>query len=83
MPEINCIVDGQGAWQDLASKREKVLHLSDPHISIARVPRGMASGRSSVMIRIDLPNGTVIMAENSMRCFLACADIFKAAEEGM
>ena len=81
MPDLNVIVNGQGAWTDLQSKREKVLHLSDPNISIARVPHGMKSGRSSIMIRIDLPNGTVIMAENSMRCFLACADIFRAAEE--
>lgn len=80
MSVIKVITECDGAFEDLADKREKILHLTDPNLSIARIPKGMQSGRSSVMIRIDLPNGTVIVAESSMANFLNCARIFAACE---
>ena len=84
MPGLNVItnIDEANSWRDIHEKRDKVLHLTDPKIGIARVPEGMESGASSVMIRIDLPNGTIIMAETTMALFLACADVFKAKEAG-
>ncbi len=60
----------------------KVIHLSDAYMEVIRVPRGMQSGKSSVFIRIDLPDGRIVMAETSMALFLTAANAF-AAKEGL
>jgi hypothetical protein len=36
----------------------------------------MASGKPSVMLRIDLPDGRVVLAETSLRLFAAAAHAF-------
>lgn len=66
-PSLNVIVDGDGAWPDLARKPRKVLHLSDTTLSIAALAGGMVSGRASVMFRIDLPDGRTVLIETSLR----------------
>lgn len=75
MPALNIILEGEGCWPDLHEK--KVIHTTDP-ISVAALPRGMSSGSASVAFRIDLPDGTVVVAETSMALFLAAARAFRA-----
>ena len=73
---------GDACWEDLQSRTEQLIWLnSGAGLAIARLPRGMASGRSSVAIRVDLPDGRVVVAETSMALFLACAGAFMAAED--
>jgi len=70
MPDIDLILDGDGAWQDLDP--EKVIHLTGS-FKVAALAKGMASGKPSLMIRIDLPDGRVVLQETSMRLWIAVA----------
>lgn len=66
-----------------AHRKVKVLyHLQDdaPPIQVARLPGGMVSGKSSVAIRIDLPDGRVVVAETSLALFLGAARVFQVRE---
>jgi hypothetical protein len=60
MLDLNIILDGDGAWPDLAEKEVIAL---DPHalgqIQVAALIDGLASGRPAVAIRVDLPDGKV------------------------
>ena len=71
MPSIRVNTDGIGAWPDA----KKAMWLSDERIQIAALPAGMASGRASVAIRIDLPNGRVAIIQTSLRAFHAAHNV--------
>jgi hypothetical protein len=43
----------------------KVIHLKDAHWQITVLESGMKSGNTSVMLRLDLPDGQIVMAETS------------------
>ncbi|MBA7553597.1 hypothetical protein ES705_46191 [subsurface metagenome] len=77
---IKVILEGDNCWTDLAEKIKdgKVTWLRGGNISIAALSKGMASGKPSISIRIDLPDGKVVIAETSMRLFLGAAEAFKA-----
>ncbi len=69
MIAMNIILDGDNAWPDLRDK--DVIHLANgaPPIQVAILNAGMRSGRPSVAIRIDLPDGRVVVAETTARLF--------------
>ena len=69
MPELN-IVLREPAWPDLKDRRDEVIHVTGP-IGITALPGGMSSGATSVMLRIDLPDGRVVLAESSLALFVA------------
>lgn len=77
MAELQILLEGDGAWPDLMEKRARgtLVHLGNdaPPIQIAALAGGMSSGKPSVMIRLDLPDGTSVLAEMSLRLFLAAA----------
>ena len=73
---IHVILDAQdGEFADVAEKM--IHHVQGDGLTIARLARGMTSGRSSVMIRIDLPNEQVVLAETSLRALCAAADAMR------
>lgn len=74
---IKVELEGDGAFSDLQDKLDQVIHLTGP-ITIAVLEGGMTSGRPSLAIRIDLPDGKVIVQEASVRAFLAAADVLRA-----
>jgi len=74
MPVLKIVLE-EPAWPDLAAK--DVIHTKDP-IGVTVLKGGMESGKPSVAFRIDLPDGTVILAETSLALFLTAADAFKA-----
>lgn len=80
MPVLKVITCLDGVWKDLQDKKNQVIHVTDG-ISIGRLSHGMQSGKSSVAIRIDLPDGKVVIAETSMANFLNSARIFNANEQ--
>lgn len=55
------------AWPDL--DREKCVHIANdaPPIEVCVLDAGMESSRPSVALRIDLPDGTSVIAETSAR----------------
>lgn len=77
MPRLNISLEGDNCWPDLADKREQVIHITEG-FSVAALSGGMQSGKASVAVRIDLPDGTTVVAETSMRLFLTAADMFRA-----
>lgn len=76
MTTIKLELDGDGAFADLADKQEKVIHLTGP-FTIAVLKGGMQSGRPSLALRFDLPDGRVIVQETSVLLFLSAADAIK------
>lgn len=59
MASLTMIMDGDNCWPDLKDKMDKVIHLGNdaPPLQVALLDKGMASGRPSVTLRIDLPDG--------------------------
>lgn len=79
MLALKIILEGDGCWPDLKGNEERIIHLKDAgEIEVAALGGGMTSGRPSVAIRLDLPDGRVVFAETSMRLFLAAARAFAA-----
>lgn len=88
MAVMHVILDGDGCWPDLvadgetlksAASGKPVIHLGQgaPAIQVAALPGGMTSGRTSVTFRLDLPDGTVVLAETSLLLFLTAARAFR------
>lgn len=71
MPVVKVILE-EPTWPDLYGKTDRVTWLNDdddPPIQIGALEGGMVSGRPSVAIRIDLPDGRIVVAETSLRLF--------------
>ena len=75
---MHIILEGDGAFDDWVGKREHHLGNNAPAIRVAALEKGMVSGHPSLMIGIELPDGSVVKAETSLRLFLTAADAFKA-----
>lgn len=75
MVGLRIITQGDGAWPDLAGKT--VVKSDD--IEMAALARGMTSGRPSVTIRVNLPDGTVVIAQTSLQLLMTAVDAFRAA----
>lgn len=60
-------------WPDLA--REDCIHLGNgaPALRVAVLEGGMESGKPSIALRIDLPDGKSVIAETSARLFCTAA----------
>lgn len=71
MIQMTVILAGDNAWPDLKDK--EIVHLANnaPPIQVAALPGGMASGRPSVALRLDLPDGRVVIAETTARLFVS------------
>lgn len=67
MPEIDLHLDGDGAWKDLEHAPPGTVIRAGEKIGMAGLAGGMASGRASVALRIDLPDGRVVFTETSLR----------------
>jgi hypothetical protein len=75
MPSMNIVLQ-EPAWPELR-ERTDVIHTTGP-IGIAGLEGGMESGKPSVALRIDLPDGRVVLAETSLSLFLTAADALRA-----
>lgn len=75
---IDLKMDGDGAWPDLAARRADVIHLAETTIGLASLAGGMASGRPSVALRIDLPDGRPVVVETSWRALATAVQALAA-----
>ncbi len=75
---LSIFLEGDDAFTDWID-REKI-HLANTAtpIRVAALSGGMTSGKPSVAIGIELPDGRVVVAETSMRLFLTAAKAFEA-----
>lgn len=86
MPMLHVIMEGDGAWPDLTEKLEqwKLQWFRDvpgepqAELSVAALPEGMSTGRTSIAIRVDLPDGEVIVVESSLRIWAGAIASFRA-----
>lgn len=80
MPLIRINLVGDGSWDDLAGKQDQIIHLGNdaPPIGVWALAGGMTSGKPSVAIRFDLPDGKIVIAETSLALFLSAADALRA-----
>lgn len=74
MPAMTISLDEDEAFAFPPLKpHQRLIHIGEAGqpIRVAVLPRGMASGRPSVAIRMETHDGTVIIAETSARLFAA------------
>jgi hypothetical protein len=69
MTTIDLNLDGDNAWPDLAL-RDDLIHITGS-IGMTALDGGMSSGRASVAMRIDLPDGRPVVVETSLRVLVA------------
>lgn len=79
MLSLTVHVDGDRAWPELKDKLERGELVEADRIEVAGLRGGMSSGNPSVALRFDLPDGTTVIAQTSLRLFLTAADALKAA----
>ena len=71
-------VTGDGAWPDLAGKEVIGYDEIMQPLQIAGLAGGLASGKPSVTLRVDLPDGRVVLAQTSLALLLTAADALRA-----
>jgi hypothetical protein len=79
MPVIKMLMDGDGCWPDLKVGTDAVINAMGPGakpIQMALLDAGIQSGKPSVTIRIDLPDGRTVLTETSLRLFVSAAKAF-------
>lgn len=78
MNGLNIILE-EPAWPELADRGDDVIHISEGNIlGLAVLDGGMTSGKPSVALRIDLPDGKVVIAETSARLLCTAAQTILA-----
>jgi hypothetical protein len=84
MPRLDVHCDGDACWPDLRDDPGLIDLMGEgaPPIGLALLPGGMASGRASVAIRIDLPDGRTVLTETSLALLDQAVAIFHASLTG-
>lgn len=84
MPVLRIYTSGDGVWPDLQrlvsedGTDPRVIQVQEP-IEVCALAEGMASGKPSVTVRMNLPDGSVVLGETSLALFLTAADLFKTS----
>lgn len=79
MPVMTIILDADDAWADLSGDGPHglaphvILADNDEPIQVGVLAAGMTSGKPSVMFRIHLPDGRIVLAETSLALFASAA----------
>lgn len=79
-------LDREPAFPELAERLAagQVYHLGNGSmIGLAALAGGMTSGRTSVVLKIELPDGRAVLAETSLALFLQAADMLRAKYGGL
>lgn len=74
MIELDIVLNGDGCWPELSDRDVA----KGERVAMAALGAGMVSGAPSVTIRIDLPDGRVVLAATSLKLLLTAADAFRA-----
>lgn len=72
-------INGEGCWPDLAGNYEEA-----EMTSIALLKVGTLSGKPSVTIRVEMEDGSIVLAQTTLALLATAVDGFRAAvgEEG-
>lgn len=81
MLSIKTIMNGDGCWPDLLQNKQQIIHLANdaPPIEMAMLKNGTVRGKPSVTIRLNLPDGRVVLAETTLALLVSAAKAFEAA----
>lgn len=74
MPRMTIMLPGsEPVWPEL--QPAEIIHIANdaPPIQVAVLASGMQSGLPSVALRVDLPDGKIVIAETSARLFCMAA----------
>jgi hypothetical protein len=74
MIALSIIQDGDNAWPDLKEKP----YVEAEWTAVTVLRAGTESGKPSVTLRLELPDGTTALAQTSLALFLTAGDAFKA-----
>lgn len=74
---LQVIIDGDGCWPDL--KPDKFI--KGKWTGIARLKAGTTSDKSTVTVRIELPDGQVVLAETTMALLSTAIKAFEIADK--
>ncbi len=74
-PIIDIKLHGDNAWPDL---QDKGVTDAGSVIRLACLPGGMASGRTSITLRVDTPDGNAVIVQTSVRAWIDTAAILSA-----
>lgn len=78
MPSLR-IIPRENPWPDLFGKETIHIGMEAQAIQVSCIQHGMKDGKSSVvMIRIDLPDGKIVIAECSLELFLYAGHVLEA-----
>lgn len=75
MKALSVITNGDNCWPDLKSKG----FIEGQWVGIARLPNGTVSGNATVTVRIELPDGTTVLAETTLALLRQAMIAFEAA----
>lgn len=83
IPMVIVLQQREPVWPDV--DQSKVIHLGNgsPAIQVAVLEMGMDSGRPSIAMRLDLPDGRTVVAETSARLFCSAARAIMAKYPGL
>lgn len=75
MTPLTIILDGDAAWPDLAPDAPDRPELIEGHLeAVAGIANGTANGHPAVAFRIELPDGSVVLAQTTLALFLTAAE---------
>ena len=66
MLTFHTILEPEERWDDLLEKEVIYLGNEAAPVEIVAMPEGMASGRTSISMRLDLPDGRVVILETAL-----------------
>lgn len=81
MPELDLQLNGDNCWPELREPMERGEVLHGELVGAAFLDHGMVGGAPSVTLRIRLDNGKTVLAETSLRIYMAAAAGFRGAAE--
>lgn len=67
------------AWPELATRQADLIYLQNSHLQLALVRGGTRSGKDTVIMRIDLPQGRVLLFETTLAIWGTALDTIRAA----
>ena len=70
MIPMTIVFGDNDAWPDLHDKAVTIVDHADHPVQIAVLDHHLLTGRPSIAIRLDLPDGSTVIAETTARMFV-------------
>jgi hypothetical protein len=74
MPYLSVVINGDNCWPELKDN-----FIEGKWVGIARLSHGTASGKPTVTVRIELPDGQTVLAETTLDLLSTAIRAFEVA----